>query len=200
MKKTYISKITVLITVICLSMCMQTLAYANVEASTAKQETTNLKSSSIKKGEALKLATKLVKGKKIKKNLKKAFKWSANMKYNIISAPNTKKEKEIAEYYGQLGLQFKRGDCYTQAYTFYWLAKALGYDAKVIRGYIQKSGGLSKHAWCEIKKKGKKYVCDPNFNTEYSAKLGNPNAGYMFKYGDKSTLKYYSAKKKMLTK
>ena len=201
MKKSIISKIATLIAVICFSICMQTFVYANTTANEIKIETANLTNkSSIKKGEALKLAHKLIKSKKIKSNLKKAFKWSAKMKYNAVAIPKTKKEKQIAEYYGQLGLQFKRGDCYTQAYTFYWLAKALGYDAKVIRGYIQKSNGLSKHAWCEIKKKGKKYVCDPNFNAEYSTKLKNSNAGYMFKYGDKSTLKYYSAKKKMLTK
>ncbi|MBP3912858.1 MAG: transglutaminase [Lachnospiraceae bacterium] len=144
------------------------------------------------------MAAKRLCTKKINKNLKKAFKWSA---MNFFSVPKCKsrKESKIAKYYGKFGFSNGVGDCYVQAYTFYWMAKVLGYDVKVVRGYVEKAGGRKdSHAWCEIKKKGKVYVYDPNFNKEYSQIVGNPNAGYAIRYGAKKTLKYYSPKKKLM--
>lgn len=137
------------------------------------------------------MAAERVLSKKINGNLKKAFKWAA-MEFNPVAPCKSSKESKIAEYYGKYGFKHKRGDCYVQAYTFYWMAKVLGYDVKVIRGsYAQKSGTRASHAWCEIRdKKGRIYVYDPNFNKEYSAKLGNANAGYRIRYGEKQTLNY----------
>ena len=157
-----------------------------------------------KNGEAVRftgveaMAAKRLCTKKINKSLKKAFKWSA---MNFFSVPKckSKKESKIAQYYGKFGFSNGVGDCYVQAYTFYWMAKVLGYDVKVIRGYVEKAGGKKEtHAWCEIKKKGKVYVYDPNFNKEYSQIVGNPNAGYGIRYGAKKTLRYYSPKKKLM--
>ena len=146
------------------------------------------------------LAAKRLLTKKINLNLKKAFKWAA-MDFYTVAPPSSKKEAKIARYYGEFGFKHGRGDCYVQAYTFYWMAKVLGYNVKVVRGYVEKSSGLATHAWVEMKtKKGKVYVYDPNFYKEYSAKLGDKNAGYKFTYSTKKkTLKYYSAKKKLLS-
>ena len=144
------------------------------------------------------MAAKQVLSKKINGKLKKAFKWAA-MDFATVAPCSSKKEAKIAAYYGKYAFKHGRGDCYAQAYAFYWMAKVLGYDVKVIRGYVRKTNGLASHAWCEIRdKKGKVYVYDPNFNKEYGAKLGNANAGYRIRYGAKKTLAYYSAKKKVM--
>ena len=141
----------------------------------------------------------------MKSSLKKAFLWSANLKYynNTKSYTGSK----AAKYYGNYGFKYLRGDCNTQAYTFYYMAKVLGYNAKVVKGYIPTSvvngvyGGFKPHAWVEITIGKTTYVCDPNFNTSTDAKgqkAKNTYVGFLFKYGTKGTYAYHSAKKKLL--
>jgi len=143
------------------------------------------------------MAAKVLLSKKINLKLKKAFKWAA-MDFMTTAPASSKKEAKIAKYYGRIAFQRKRGDCYVQAYAFYWMAKTLGYDVKAVRGYVKKSTGLATHAWCEIKdSKGRIYVYDPNFNKEFGPKLGKKYAGYKIQYGDKQTLAYYDAKKRV---
>ena len=129
-------------------------------------------------------------------SLRKAFAWSA-MKFFAVPEPTAKTEAKIAEYYGRFGFRNHRGNCYVQAYTFYWMAKLLGQNVKVVRGYIKTGSGLTPHAWCEITTSGGALrVYDPNFNSEYSAKLKNKNAGWNFTYGAKKTLAYYDGKRR----
>lgn len=135
-------------------------------------------------------------------SLKKAFLWSANLKY----VNNTKNYTGMtaAKYYGNYGFKYKRGDCNTQASTFYWMAKVLGYtNVKVVRGYIPtaikngKYADFKAHTWVEIKG----YVYDPNFNTSSDAKAQkatNKYVGFRFKYGAKGTWKYHNSKKQLL--
>ena len=143
------------------------------------------------------------------KNLKKAFKWSANLKYQDNTKANLKGDK-AAKYYGNYGFERHYGDCNTVAYTFYFMAKALGYDAKIVQGYVKSSSGAYRtHAWVTIKTGGKKLVFDPDFNrtmrgkTVTSAsgtkKLGT-YCGFKFSYGDPFTYKYCNSKKKELKK
>lgn len=142
------------------------------------------------------LAAKRLLSSTVNMNLKRAFQWSS-MKFFSVPAPSATTESKIAEYYGKFGFTNHRGNCYVQAYTFYWMAKLLGQKVKVVRGYVKKSSGLSSHAWCEItNSKGALRIYDPNFNSEYKAKLNNPDAGWNFVYGAKNTLRYYNAKKK----
>ena len=142
------------------------------------------------------LAAKRLLASNVNMSLKKAFLWSA-MDFLAVPAPSVKTESQIAEYYGKIGFSSHRGDCRVQAYTFYWMAKLLGKNVRVIRGYVMKTNGLADHAWCEITATdGTRRVYDPNFNSEYSAKLKNPNAGWNFTYGAKKTLRYYNSKKK----
>ena len=127
---------------------------------------------------------------KCKGNLRKAFNWSASLRY----AGNIKISKKTPTEYGLYGFKTGTGDCYVMAATFYWMAKVAGYDAHYVKGYFQKSGGKrGAHAWVEIdqKVKGKKktYVYDPNFQKEY--KLN----GYKLTYGAKRTLKYVNYKR-----
>lgn len=143
-------------------------------------------------------AAKRLMTKGIRQNLQKAFRWSA-MEFMTVAPPAATKEAEIAAYYGNKGFDLHRGDCYVQAYTFCYMARVLGKRAKVVRGYVMKADGLATHAWCEIRdQSGRVLVYDPNFNSEFSKKLGNPNAGFGFVYGAEKTLKYYSKSKKLL--
>lgn len=54
------------------------------------------------------------------------------------------------------------GNCYKYAAAFGYLAKALGYDTKVITGEVQSSkGGTTPHSWVEIYINDGWYVFDP---------------------------------------
>ena len=60
-------------------------------------------------------------------------------------------------------LDGKTTDCYAFAACFACLAKALGYDAKVMNGYVpSRSQGWASHSWVEIKQGGTTYVYDPD--------------------------------------
>ena len=60
-------------------------------------------------------------------------------------------------------LDGKTTDCYAFAACFACLAKALGYDAKVVNGYVpSRSQGWASHSWVEIKQGGTTYVYDPD--------------------------------------
>jgi hypothetical protein len=131
--------------------------------------------------------------KKTSQMLWNAFVWSANKKYALLRRPNNR----LAEYYGQIGLTATVGDMYAQTYAFYWMAKLLGYDVKVIQGYVKSGSSFIEHVWCEIKRNDKVYVCDPNYyNERYlnptsaSKRINNPKLGYMCRYGTAQTLKY----------
>jgi hypothetical protein len=60
------------------------------------------------------------------------------------------------------------GNCYRFAALFCWLARAYGYDARVVSGAVPSfSGGWAPHAWVEIYKDGQVYVCDPDMENAY---------------------------------
>ena len=121
-------------------------------------------------------------------NLKKAFNWSASVRY----AGNYKVAKKNVANYAKYGFQTLRGDCYVQAATFYQMAKVAGYDAKYVKGSVNKGKGLAPHAWVEIKSNGKTYVYDPNFQSEFGKK---GYTGYKITYGQKGTLQYVKTSK-----
>ena len=121
-------------------------------------------------------------------NLKKAFNWSSSVRY----AGNYKVAKKNVANYAKYGFQTGRGDCYVQAATFYQMAKVAGYDAKYVKGSVNKGKGLAPHAWVEIKSNGKTYVYDPNFQSEFGKK---GYTGYKITYGQKGTLQYVKTSK-----
>ncbi|MCR4741138.1 MAG: hypothetical protein K5886_12875 [Lachnospiraceae bacterium] len=54
------------------------------------------------------------------------------------------------------------GNCYRFACGFAYLAKALGYEVKVITGSVKAArGGVTPHSWVEIFYNGGWYICDP---------------------------------------
>lgn len=120
-------------------------------------------------------------------NLRKAFNWSAAIRYN----GNYRVAKKNQTYYGIYGFQTGNGDCYVMASTFYWMAKVAGYNAHYVVGYVNKGKGNGPHAWVEIKSGNQTYVYDPNFQKEFGPK---GYTGYRVKYGQKGTLKYIKKK------
>lgn len=138
--------------------------------------------------------------KKSTQNLKKAFKWSASLTYRSNTKRNLKGDK-AAEYYGKYGFSTRSGDCNTVAYTFYWMAKVLGYNPVVVQGHVP-SGSMSNlkpHTWVTMKSKKKTYYYDPDLNRTYAGKtvmtgsgrktLGK-YCGFQFLYGTSGTYKY----------
>ncbi len=109
--------------------------------------------------------------KKIKKNgeagLKKAFDYVAGLPYKTVGGTAAKGKWNVTG--ASKMIKNKGGNCYESAALFCWLAKGLGYDAKVVSG---KTSGRP-HGWVEIKQAGKRYICDPN-NT--NTLLKNPTS------------------------
>ena len=128
--------------------------------------------------------------------LKKAFKWSAKLKYVNISK-KVKQDSKALEYFGNYGFHKTKGDCNAQAATFTLMAQVLGYDATFVRGYVPqalkngKPANFGSHAWVTIKMGKKTYVFDPNFER-------TNKAGWKFKYGEKKHYRYFDKKKKEL--
>ena len=133
------------------------------------------------------------------KNLKKAFKWSARLRYR--SNTNGSRGKKAARYYGKYGFSTGSGDCNTAAYTFYWMAKVLGYSPKVVQGHVPNGSmyNLKSHAWVTIKFKKKLFYFDPDLNRAYAGKTVRTASGWIrqgkycgfkFRYGTPGTYKY----------
>lgn len=57
------------------------------------------------------------------------------------------------------------GNCYCYAATFYELARALGYDARLISGTV--GTDAAPHGWVEISVDGKRHVCDTELEMTY---------------------------------
>lgn len=59
-------------------------------------------------------------------------------------------------------------DCFAYAATFACLAKALGYDAKVVSGFVPRiQGDRASHAWVQIREGNTTYVYDANLAHTY---------------------------------
>lgn len=110
-----------------------------------------------------------------------AYSWSASLPYVNYSNDPSPGSKNFAIH----GFQTKTGDCYVMAATFYYMAKALGYDAHQMAGYVPlRGGGQGVHSWVEIDMDGSTYVFDPDFTHE------TKRNGYQITYGMSGTWRY----------
>nr|WP_283811201.1 RICIN domain-containing protein [Enterococcus larvae] len=109
-------------------------------------------------------------------DLKKAFDWTRNtIGYQTSTYPAANAGAAFANEHASRGFNQRKGNCYTYASTFYYLAKELGYDAHVVVGkVVQNSGTLGDHGWVEIDINGTTYVFD--------AELGRPAYGGKYPY------------------
>ncbi|WP_158589471.1 transglutaminase domain-containing protein [Butyrivibrio sp. CB08] len=103
-----------------------------------------------------------------KKQLEKCFNYFVN-----TSSYERKVDLPIGEWTGPFAadiLSTGKGNCYNYASAFAYIAKGLGYDARVCTGTVQSSlGGLTPHAWTEIKFGDEWYI----FDTEMQGAKGS---------------------------
>lgn len=111
---------------------------------------------------------------KIGWSLKKAYRWSARMKYQGRSY-----RAKNSETYAIKGFTKGYGNCYCMAATFYIMAKLLGYDVHQVEGRVD-----LPHSWTVIRQDGREWVYDPNFTNETGRN------GWKIYYGKKGTWKY----------
>lgn len=87
-------------------------------------------------------------------------------------------------------LQSGKGNCYSWAATFTYLARKCGYDAKAIAGKgISPKGSERDHAWTEITIDGVPYTFDPEIEAVYAKTNGETYSLFMKKY-DEAAWKY----------
>ena len=119
---------------------------------------------------------------KIGRNLRAAYNWSASLTYWRQSySPNMG-----TRWYANIGFTMHKGNCYVMAGTFTEMARALGYNAHQVVGYVpHRGGGDAPHSWVEIDEADGTWVYDPNLTNE----KGLP--AFHFKYGKAKTWRYY---------
>ena len=118
-----------------------------------------------------------------------AYKWASsaiNYKTMTINANNG------ITFFANVGFNQRRGNCYTMASAFYYMAKALGYNVYQVSGYHQGYNAQWPHSWCEIHMNGNKYVYDPDVYKEYGRSI------YGKRYGQSGTLKYLVERNKYM--
>lgn len=89
------------------------------------------------------------------------------------------------EEFGLAMLQNKKGNCYSWAAAFTYLAQKVGYDAEAISGEaISPKGSQRFHAWTEIVIDDVAYTFDPELEAVYGANVGEDYDLFMKAYGE----------------
>lgn len=82
-------------------------------------------------------------------------------------------------------LKTGKGNCYSWASAFTYLARKVGYSATAIAGTgVSPKGSESEHAWTEITIDGTPYTFDPQIESIYASRYGENYDLYMKKYGE----------------
>lgn len=78
-----------------------------------------------------------------------------------------------------------RGNCYSWASAFTYMARKVGYDARAVVGQgVSPKGSKSVHAWTEITMDGVAYTFDPQIESVYASRYGEHYDLYMKQYGE----------------
>ncbi len=100
------------------------------------------------------------------RDLRGAFNYVANLDYiagNKFWGDPHYLPDSITIPYAQAMYDNQGGNCYRFASLFCWMARALGYDAQVVSGWVpSQAGGQAPHGWVEINQGGSTFVCDPD--------------------------------------
>ena len=118
-------------------------------------------------------------------NLRVVYEYAKNtFGYLGVGEADTSKEGwEIAQ--AENMLETKKGNCYSWASAFTYLARKVGYPAKAIVGKgVSPKGNESVHAWTEITIGGVPYTFDPQIESVYAARYGEKYDLFMKKYGE----------------
>lgn len=110
-----------------------------------------------------------------KKTIRACYDWVKSHKHtNWYGAGKKRYNNGTRKWYKSEASRMMFGkptDCYAFAATFTLLTNALGYDSKVVCGYVpSRSLGQAAHGWVEIKLKGKTYVYDPDLGHSYPSR------------------------------
>ena len=82
-------------------------------------------------------------------------------------------------------LKTGRGNCYSWASLFTYLARQVGYDARAVVGTgVSPKGSESVHAWTEITIDGTAYTFDPQIESVYAARYDEYYDLFMKPYGE----------------
>ncbi len=115
-------------------------------------------------------------------DLSKAFEIAGNISYY---GKNLFDKDWTAKALSDFAVDNNKGNCFVYAAYFYAMAKAMGYDAHRVAGYVMVTSGKARHCWTEIDIDGVTYVCDPA-----AKKVFGTEGSYMFHYGKKGTYMY----------
>lgn len=82
-------------------------------------------------------------------------------------------------------LKNHKGNCYSWAAAFTYLARQVGFDAQAIPGTgVSPKGSESVHAWTEITIDGTAYTVDPQIESVYAKRYNENYDLFMKKYGE----------------
>lgn len=82
-------------------------------------------------------------------------------------------------------LKTHKGNCYSWAAAFTYLARQVGFDAQAIPGTgVSPKGSESVHAWTEITIDGTAYTFDPQIESVYKKRYNENYDLFMKKYGE----------------
>lgn len=120
-----------------------------------------------------------------KKGLRKAYDIIATYGYNFDDVDPKGSWKKWSVSMAKQMYTRGYGNCYRYASLMCWVARYLGYNAKVVAGHHWRSDhSLASHGWCEVNKGGKLYVIDPNFHHNH------PEKNFFMVTYDKTPLEY----------
>ena len=124
-------------------------------------------------------------------DFKKAYYWTINnIKYNkyIVPVDGSYGVSNYAIY----GLEKKTGNCYTFSCSVYYLGRMCNEDIHVIKGTVPHVGGTQgAHSWNEVKRNGRTYVLDAQYEQQWRNRGRHPYSGWLFTYGTKGSLVYH---------
>ncbi len=133
-----------------------------------------------------KIDEQLVKRAKKLKTLRACYNWVKNHSHTNWAGMGITRYKSGTSYWWadecDRMLNGRATDCYAYATTFAGLARALGYDATTVCGYVpSRSLGWAAHSWARVTLKSGKRYYDPDLGRSYGSGF------YQFTYGGAPT-------------
>ncbi len=108
------------------------------------------------------------------RTLSAAYKWSRDLKDYEFTNGHT--YRWGAAYFARFGFNRQEGNDYVKAATFYYMAKTLGYDARLMYGTV--GDERTDHAWVDILEDGIYYTYDLTLSPGWRLSYMNDYASY----------------------
>ena len=112
--------------------------------------------------------------------IESAFRYASDISF-IDNQPVSNDTSSYANWVWNNG----QGDCLGKSAVFCLLARELGYEAYLVKGWVPfANGGGTVHGWVDIFWNGEWHICDLSFDN------GGVHHAYMVQYGQSGTLRY----------